>query len=134
MIGKTLSIEWIRRVGKKVLEGEEWVGEGVLSIILVDSHRMQQLNRRFLRKNKPTDVIAFPLDDGVGDEWGEVYISEDQAKLQAQIYGVSFGEEAARLIIHGILHLLGYLDSDDRSKRQMTEKENYYLEQIFSDK
>jgi len=130
--GKTLSVDWMRRVSHKVLEGEAWEGEGILSVILVDNPRMQQLNRRFLRKNKPTDVLAFPLDDGVGDEWGEVYISEDQARLQAQMYGVSFREEVARLIIHGILHLMGYQDNDDPSRRRMMEKENTYLEQIFS--
>lgn len=131
--GKTLSVGWMRRVSKKVLEGEAWEGEGVLSVILVDNPRMQELNRRFLRKNKPTDVLAFSLDDDVGDAWGEVYISEDQARLQSRLYGVSFREEVARLIIHGILHLMGYRDNDDPSRRRMTEKENDYLEQIFSD-
>ena len=128
-----MSVEWMRRIGETVLEGEAWKGEKVLSIILVDNPRMQQLNRRFLQKNNPTDVLAFPLDDDVGNEWGEVYISEEQARLQAQMYGVSFREEVARLIIHGILHLLGYRDSDDPLKRRMTEKENDYLKQIFSD-
>ena len=132
--GKSLSVEWMRRVSHKVLKGEACEGEGILSVILVDNPRMQQLNQRFLRKNKPTDVLAFPLDDDVGDEWGEVYISEDQARLQAQMYGVSFREEVARLIIHGILHLICYRDNDDPSRRRMTEKENLYLEQIFSDK
>ena len=79
----------------------------------------------------PTDVLAFPLDDKDDDVWGEIYISEEQARSQALTYGVPLEEELSRLVIHGLLHLLGFKDGDLHSKKQMTEREDVYLKRIF---
>jgi len=126
-----IPLDWVHRTSEEVLSGENWKGNGILSIVLGDDTMLKELNRRFLKKNRPTDVIAFPLGDGGEEEvWGEVYVSIERAREQALIYHVSFNEELARLIIHGVLHLLGYDDKDESSKKEMRAKEDYYLGEI----
>lgn len=76
-------------------------------MVLTDDACLEDFNRRFKKRKGPTDVLAF----GFGDEddlLGEVYVSLDRAFEQAREYGVSEFEEISRLIIHGVLHLLGY--------------------------
>jgi rRNA maturation RNase YbeY len=67
------------------------------------------------------------------DGWGvdaEIYINLDSAKMQSKKYNVTFYEEVRRLLIHGTLHLLGYNDLTVRQRKQMTEKEDYYLSKL----
>ena len=77
----------------------------VLNIVLVDDSYTMKLNKKFLNKNRPTDVLAFLLNEEV---WAEIYISKDRAKSQARQRKITQGEEICNLIKHGILHLLGY--------------------------
>ena len=121
---------WIRQIGERVVSEEGGRKGGVLSIVIVDDRTIQTLNRRFLGRDRPTDVIAFPLDGDDDDEWGEVYVSADRADDQAGAYGVSYEEEVARLVIHGVLHLLGYDDGDDDSRERMSGREDRYLSMI----
>lgn len=125
-----VSLKWIRRIGKAVLRGEGWKGKGNLSIILVDDKKIRELNRRFLQSDRPTDVLAFPLEDEDTGVWGEVYVNGNLAREQALMYGVSFGEELARLIVHGVLHLMGYDDGDENSREEMREREDHYLNRL----
>lgn len=129
-----VSLKWIHRIGKAVLRGEGWKGKGNLSIILVDDKKIRELNRRFLQSDRPTDVMAFPLEDEDTGVWGEVYVNGDLAREQASIYGVSFEEELARLIVHGVLHLLGYDDGDENSREEMREREDHYLARVVREK
>ena len=110
-----------------ILREEGCRKKGSLSVVLVDDGTIQKLNRRFLKRDRPTDVIAFPLEDGYGDVWGEVYVSVDRAQEQASEYGVSFLDELSRLIVHGVLHLVGFGDGDEGSRKRMKEREDYYL-------
>ena len=124
-------MNWIRRIGEIVLMREKCEAEGSLSIIIVNDDKIRDLNSRFLKRTRPTDVMAFPLgDDGEG-VWGEVYVSEDRAAEQASMYNVSFKEELARLVIHGILHLLGYDDQRASQRKKMGEREEHYLRQAM---
>ena len=101
-----------------------------LSILLTDDAEIQQLNKEYRGKNQPTDVLSFPLEesDGSGEEsllLGDVVISLETAERQAEEFGVSPQEEVLRLLIHGVLHLLGY-DHENVSQqeaRRMAEKE-----------
>jgi rRNA maturation RNase YbeY len=77
--------------------------------------------------------MAFPMEDARGEVWGEVYISLERAKDQAISYSVSFEEEFARLIVHGILHLNGYDDSNAGSSKIMRQKEDFYLKTLEED-
>jgi len=89
------------------------------------------MNKRYLRHDYVTDVIAFPLGEGRGaPPEGEIYVNLDRARSQARAYGVSFAEETRRLVIHGTLHLLGYVDSNARRKAQMTKREDFLLARL----
>ncbi len=132
-VGREVNQDWVRRIGQRVVREEGEKKKGVLSIVLVDDTTIQELNRRFLKKDRPTDVIAFPLGDEEEGVWGEVYVNQERAREQAGKYGVSFEEELARLIVHGVLHLVNYGDADTGSRRRMREREDYYLTRIFSE-
>ena len=87
--------------------------EAELSVVLVSDRRMQQLNRQYLARNRPTDVLAFPQWEGGGKQlhpaWlGDVVISAETAEGQAEEAGVRLNQELDLLLVHGILHLVGY--------------------------
>jgi rRNA maturation RNase YbeY len=92
---------------------------------------IRSLNRRFLRHDSSTDVLAFPLGDQDVLE-GEIYVNLDRARNQAARYRVSFAEELARLIIHGTLHLAGYDDSGTSAARRMKRIEDQYVNHWFT--
>ena len=123
-----LQTSWISKLVQSCLIDELWKGKGFLSIIIMNDEAIRNINHQFLGRDDYTDVISFPYDDGVGDIWGEVYISVDQTKRQALTYRIPFKMELARLAIHGLLHLIGYDDQDDYKEKVMHEKENFYLE------
>jgi len=86
-----------------------------VAIIITDDLEIQKINSEFRGKDKPTDVISFayrdepfPINEGIAEELGDLYISIDTARKQAVEYGVTLADELKRLTIHGILHLLGY--------------------------
>lgn len=76
---------------------------GEIDILITGNRRVQELNRRFRRKNKPTDVLSFPRPEG-----GDIAISADIARQNARHYGHGASEEVKILILHGMLHLAGY--------------------------
>jgi probable rRNA maturation factor len=80
--------------------------EAELSIVLTDDAGIRDLNVRFRKIDRATDVLSFPLGDDV--MLGDVVISVDTALRQATEFRVSTGEELCRLLVHGILHLLGF--------------------------
>lgn len=82
-----------------------------ISILFVNDSHMKQLNSSYRKKNKTTDVLSFSQIEGEGTPQaalGDIVISLSQAKKQARKFGNNFNGEIVRLIIHGILHLLGY--------------------------
>ena len=76
--------------------------------MLVSDREMRALNRRWRGHDRSTDVLSFPQDEGRGALLGDVVISVDTARRQAVAQGTTLGREAERLLIHGLLHLLGY--------------------------
>jgi probable rRNA maturation factor len=97
-----------------------------LSIIFTSDDFLFDLNHTFLHHNSLTDVITFDLADG-GDIDGEIYISLDRVKENAARFNSSFDEELHRVMIHGLLHLLGYFDKTKPQKAQIRKKEEAYL-------
>jgi len=98
-----------------------------LSILITSDREIKRLNRLYRNKDKPTDVLSFPMGEEVGG-WrllGDVVISLDTAKVQASEFGLNLEEEIKRLLIHGIVHLLGYdheLGPEEEKKfREMEE-------------
>ncbi len=77
-----------------------------ISVLLTDDGVMQELNSTYRGKDRPTDVLSFSQDDPV--LLGDIAISVERAEAQSVAYNVTFGTELARLIVHGLLHLLGY--------------------------
>ena len=105
-----------------------------LSLTLVDDTEIARLNREYLGKDRPTDVIAFSL--GSDDEpIGDVYVGAEQARRQAQALGVPLREELARLAIHGTLHVLGYdhPDEEDCSASAMYVLQERLLAEVLRD-
>ena len=82
-----------------------------VNVVFVTDQRIHELNRRFLKRDRPTNVISFNCNEpqlpGEPRLLGEVYISRDRARTQAREYGVSYASELRRLVLHGLLHLLG---------------------------
>ncbi len=96
-----------------------------VNVVFVTDRRIHELNRRFLKRDHPTNVISFncrePQVPGEPRLLGEVYISRDRACAQAREYGVSYASELRRLVLHGLLHLL------DLKHRQMEPLYGRYL-------
>lgn len=93
---------------------EEAVASAELSVTLLDDDSIQALNRQYLDRDRPTDVIAFSLDDDA--TLGDVYLGAERAREQASEAGIEVGEELVRLAVHGTLHVLGY-DHPDGPER-----------------
>jgi rRNA maturation RNase YbeY len=114
--------EWILHSVEK-----EGGGISVLNIIFCKDDYLLELNQRFLERDTLTDVIAFDYHEEENEVSGDIFISIDRIRENAEIFGQSLDKEVKRVIIHGVLHLLGYDDRDPGSKLQMTAKEDYYL-------
>lgn len=101
------------------------LGGAELSVLLTDDASIHELNRQHRRKNKPTDVLAFPMDEqGVGPSGavrllGDVVISLDTAAVQARRQRHGLMDEVTHLLAHGLLHLVGYDHQTDAQERRM---------------
>ena len=94
-------------LARQVLRAER-VGDAVLSVAFVGRRRIRTLSRRYLRRDHETDVIAFTLSGAPGVVVGDVYVAPEVAARAARRYGVPLREEVLRLVVHGVLHVLGY--------------------------
>jgi probable rRNA maturation factor len=112
-----------------------------LTVVLVDDPTIHDLNRRFLDHDEPTDVITFPLDDdaGAGDEQfvlpgegafrqlGEIYVSCERAAAQSSDWGGDPSREVRFLVVHGVLHLLGWDDATAEDRARMLARQEAIL-------
>ena len=132
-----IRLKAVSGLAKAVLKDLGCRDNAELSILLTDNKGIQELNKRYLKKDKPTDVLSFPVGDFNSELLtpnpelilGDIVISIETAKTQAKENGVAFYEEIARLLIHGILHLFGF-DHDRSSKeaQRMKKQEERLLE------
>jgi probable rRNA maturation factor len=116
--GRKYPIADLRKIAASILKALEQ-SRAELSVALVGDQEMRPLNAKYRKKNKTTDVLSFPADPALTSETGllgDVIISVEQAKRQAKERNHSLKKEMATLLIHGILHLLGY--DHERSPRQ----------------
>ena len=97
----------LARDARRLLRGLR-LSDRELSILLVSDAEMRRLNRRWRGRDRATDVLSFPQDGGRDRLLGDVVISVDTARRQARELRTTLGGEADRLLIHGLLHLLGY--------------------------
>ncbi len=111
------------------------IKDAELSYIFCNDNFLSKLKKKFFKKNQFTDVIAFRLNSYEEKRVeGEIYISLQRAKQNAKIYKEPYEKEVARLIIHGCLHLLGYLDETRTQKQIMTNLENIFLNNMIWEK
>jgi len=135
-----LDKELFTGIAKKVLKGENRETE-TLSLAFVSKEEIKKLNKKFRKKNKPTDVLSFGLNQE--NFLGEIVICPEIVKENSLKYGIDFKKEMMRVFVHGILHLLGHdhpdevedprQRRDEKSKKQadmMEEKEISYLSKI----
>jgi probable rRNA maturation factor len=110
-------------LARHTLEAEKVGGEAELSVLLVSSDHIQNLNARFANENHPTDVLAFPMleEDEDDDQTllGDVVVCPEVAEKNALKLGHSLSRELDVLIVHGTLHLLGYDHQGEEDKMRM---------------
>jgi probable rRNA maturation factor len=120
-----------RRAGKvieKVIRKQGRISDD-LNFIITDDETLYKINKEFLKHDYFTDVITFNYNvDGKIN--GEVYISIDTVKRNAANYKVSLKSEIIRVMMHGILHLLGYDDKEEVEKRKMKEMEEILIDEF----
>jgi len=119
---RNLIREWIILVAS----GYE-VQAGVINFIFIDDKGLCKINRKYLKNNTLTDIISFSYSEEVSIIRGDIYISTERVRENAKFFKVSFINELHRVMIHGILHLLGMNDGTEAEKERMHEKENEYL-------
>jgi probable rRNA maturation factor len=110
--------------------------DGELSILIVDDSRIAKLNRKYLQRCGPTNVIAFPMREGHFSEitpqlLGDVVISAETAQREGRMAGITMQERLTELLVHGILHLMGYdHEKTEQEAQEMEQKSSELLELI----
>jgi rRNA maturation RNase YbeY len=114
----------------------QWINDAIiregkeldnLSIIFCSDNFLLDLNLTYLNHDTLTDILTFDLSQKRNLIQGEIYISIERIRENAQLLGVTFKQELNRVMIHGVLHLCGYKDKSKRQKTEMTIKEDFYL-------
>ncbi len=109
-----------------------------MGIILVNNRQIRVYNREYRKKDQPTDVLSFPMREGLGGELhpdflGDVMISLERSAEEAILYGRSRREQLLILLIHGILHLLGYdHERSPKEERRMQRRERLLFKRIYT--
>ncbi len=124
--GSRVLKEWLE--GVILAEGGEL---GEITIALCSDSYITDVNVQFLAHDYATDIITFPYNEGKKVS-GDLLISTETVKSNAVAYGASFSRELHRVMVHGVLHLLGYDDATDQEKGVMRAKEDEYLEVLAS--
>ncbi|TVQ06457.1 MAG: rRNA maturation RNase YbeY [Bacteroidetes bacterium] len=100
---------------------------GELNFIFCDDAFVLDMNKQYLEHDTFTDIITFDYSVDFGNISGDIYISVDMVRFNAEKFQNSFLEELSRVMAHGVLHIIGYKDKSDEETEVMREKENYYL-------
>lgn len=114
--------EWITSVIKRENQ-KPWY----INYIFCSDPYLLELNKTFLRHSTLTDIITFPDEENPGTVSGDIFISIERVAENALKYGEHFDDELHRVMVHGVLHLLGYGDKAEQQKKEMTAKEDFYL-------
>ena len=121
--GKLQYADSLRKIGKVILRKERKQNLD-LSLVFLKELKMQELNRVYRGKNKPTNVLSFQEEElGLG----ELVLCPTVIRKDAKKYGITFKAELSRIFIHGLLHLVGYDHAKDLDFKEMSRKENYYF-------
>ncbi|MBO8456011.1 MAG: rRNA maturation RNase YbeY [Bacteroidetes bacterium] len=118
---KTLTRKWLKLVAES-----EICRIGDISVIFCSDNYILDINQRYLSHDYFTDIITFDYREGDRLS-GDLFISVDSVKENSVEYGTEFNDELNRVIVHGLLHIIGYDDHTEEQTREMRSKENYYL-------
>ena len=118
---KAASTSWIKKVVQK--EGRKMKD---LSFVFCNDIDLLDKNSKYLNNNNFTDILTFDYSEN-NNISGDIYISIERVEENAKTYKVTFQNELDRVMIHGILHLLGYKDKSKKEQKIMREKEDFYL-------
>jgi probable rRNA maturation factor len=111
-------------LAQSVLEAEGAVGQWDVTVALVGDDRLQALHRDFMGSDTPTDIMTFPSGEAnEGCSGGELAISVDHARTQAGAWGLTPADEIRFLVVHGVLHLLGWRDETDEERVRMLARQ-----------
>ena len=139
---ETLDLTGLRSLAELVLAEEGYPSDTQVTLLFVDDDEMTGYNRRFLDRDGPTDVLAFPVEQllpGIVPEHdpkgpplmvGDVIISPAYVRRQAADNDVPFESEIALMVTHGILHLLGYDHGNDNDAERMEQRERDLLAKV----
>lgn len=119
---KLLNNRWL-----KIVAGSEMKKLGNINIIFCSDDYILDVNMKYLQHDYFTDIITF---DYCEKDFlsGDLFISIDSVRENALYYGTEFADELNRVMVHGLLHLIGYDDHSEEDIKMMRYKENYYLE------
>lgn len=128
----TLPAEQVERGLRESLR-EEGVHAGEISVTFLDDGGIEALNREYLGKDHPTDVIAFSLHEPGQALLGDIYVGYEQALRQAEELSIPLEEELLRLAIHGMLHLVGHQhpEGEERSGSEMYRRQEELLRKVL---
>ena len=132
----------IKKAILETLKEEEFPAAAEVSVSFVDNEEIHILNREYREKDRPTDVLSFPMweaedieegnyEDGHAVMLGDIVLSVEKAKAQAEEYGHSIKRELAFLSVHSTLHLLGYdHETSEEDEKYMNQKQEEILTRI----
>lgn len=118
---KRLTSRWLKLVAESEIKRL-----GDISVIFCSDNYILDINIKYLGHDYFTDIITFDYCEGKTLS-GDLFISIDSVRENASFYGVDFDDELNRVIVHGLLHLIGYDDHTEEDIATMRAKENYYL-------
>lgn len=124
--GFNLNKNNIKKGIKKILE-EEKKQNFDINIIFINNQNIKEINLEYRSKNYPTDVISFPVENSKKMVRGDIFISLEKVKENAVKYGEKFKNELKKIIVHGVLHLIGYDHVKKNQKEKMYIKQENYI-------
>ena len=142
---ETLTVD--DEIGSEIMRAVEFIGENYdaadceVSITLTDDEHIHDLNRKYRGIDRPTDVLSFAFnesdepeiiydDEDHVDALGDIIVSLDRARAQSIEYGHSFKREVIFLIVHGMLHLLGYDHMEESDRLEMEAEQKFIMSEL----
>ncbi len=131
--GCNFDYSYLDKIINKTLEMED-VDSSIFSIVFIDDEKMHELNKTYRGIDRTTDVLSFAFEDNNKlcyniRQLGEIFVSIPRMQQQAKEYGHSESRELSFLVVHGLLHLLGY----DHTKGEKEEKEMFSKQELVLD-
>lgn len=120
------SLPNLETLTRKVLRAV--AGQGEVSVVFTTDARVRQLNRDWRGKDKPTNVLSFPLSPP--DHWGDIVLAYQTVKRESVQENKAFQAHVAHLLVHGMLHLMGYDHETDAEHATMMRKETMILKKL----